>query len=63
KAKPVEAVAEVAEEKEELPTVAVPELAGVPITAGGFKIILKDAKIRARKVIIRAIKAEEKKKR
>jgi len=63
KAKPVEVVAEAVEEKEEIPTVPVPELAGMPIAAGGFKIVLKDAKIRARKVIIRAIKAEEKKKR
>jgi acetyl-CoA decarbonylase/synthase complex subunit beta len=63
KAKPVEAVAEAAEEKEEVPAVPAAQLAGVPITAGGFKIILKDAKIHARKVIIRAIKAEEKKKR
>jgi len=63
KAKPAEVVAGTVEEKEEIPTVPVPELAGVPIAAGGFKIILKDAKIRARKVIIRAIKAEEKKKR
>jgi len=63
KAKPAEVVAGTVEEKEEIPTVPVPELAGVPISAGGFKIILKDAKIRARKVIIRAIKAEEKKKR
>jgi len=60
KAKPVEVVAE---EKEEIPAVPVTELAGVPITAGGFKIILKDAKIHARKVIIRAIKAEKEKKR
>ncbi|MFQ6081309.1 MAG: CO dehydrogenase/CO-methylating acetyl-CoA synthase complex subunit beta, partial [Candidatus Bathyarchaeia archaeon] len=46
KAKPVEVVAEtkVAEEKkEEVPAVPVTELAGVPIAAGGFKIILKDA--------------------
>jgi acetyl-CoA decarbonylase/synthase complex subunit beta len=65
KAKPVEVVAEAeaAEAKEEVPAVPVAELAGVPITAGGFKIILKDAKIHARKVIIRAIKTEEKKKR
>jgi acetyl-CoA decarbonylase/synthase complex subunit beta len=63
KAKEAEVAAEVAEEKEEVPTVPVTELAGIPITAGGFKIILKDAKIHARKVIIRAIKAEEKKKR
>ncbi|MGD8505233.1 MAG: CO dehydrogenase/CO-methylating acetyl-CoA synthase complex subunit beta [Candidatus Bathyarchaeota archaeon] len=60
KAKPHEVVAE---EKEEISGVPIPELAGVPIAAGGFKIILKDAKIRARKVIIRAIEAEKKKKR
>ncbi len=65
KAKPAEVVAEAeaAEEKEEIPTVPVTELTGVPITAGGFKIILKDAKIRAKKVIIRAVKAEKKEKR
>jgi acetyl-CoA decarbonylase/synthase complex subunit beta len=32
----------------------------LPITAGGFKIILKDAKIYARKVIIRSMKEEKK---
>jgi CO dehydrogenase/acetyl-CoA synthase beta subunit len=31
----------------------------LPITAGGYKIILKDAKIYARKVIIRATKGEK----
>jgi len=60
KAKPVEVVSEV---EEEAPIAPVPELAGVPVAAGGFKIILKDAKIRARKVIIRAIKTEKEKKR
>ena len=54
---------EAAEEKEEIAGVPIPELAGVPIAGGGFRIILKDAKIRARKVIIRAIEAEKKKKR
>jgi acetyl-CoA decarbonylase/synthase complex subunit beta len=34
----------------------------LPITAGGFKIILKDAKIYANKVIIRTIKNEKTKK-
>lgn len=31
----------------------------LPITAGGYKIILKDAKIYAKKVIIRAVKGEK----
>jgi len=34
----------------------------LPITAGGFKIILKDAKIYANKVIIKTIKNEKTKK-
>ena len=40
----------------EMPVVSLPTL---PITAGGYKIILKDAKIYARKVIIRPIKGEK----
>jgi len=64
KAKPAEAEAEAVgeekeEEKEEAPTISVGELTGIPIAAGGFKIILKDAKIHAKKVIIRAEKAEK----
>jgi len=43
--------------------VPVAELPTLPITAGGFKIILKDAKIHAKKVIIRAEKAEKAEKR
>ena len=35
----------------------------LPITAGGFKIILKDAKIYANKVIIKNIKDEKAEKR
>jgi CO dehydrogenase/acetyl-CoA synthase beta subunit len=31
----------------------------LPITAGGFKIILKDAKIYAKKVIVRSVKSEK----
>jgi len=56
-----EAVPAEAEAKEE----AVPAMAPVvtaatlPITAGGYKIILKDAKIYAKRVIIRAIKSEK----
>jgi acetyl-CoA decarbonylase/synthase complex subunit beta len=39
----------------------VPDMtaATLPITAGGFKIILKDAKIYAKKVIIRQLKSEK----
>jgi acetyl-CoA decarbonylase/synthase complex subunit beta len=62
KAKPAEAevVAEaVGEEKEEVPTIPVTELTTLPITAGAFKIILKDAKIHAKRVIIRAEKTEK----
>jgi len=33
----------------------------VPLTAGGFKIILKDAKIYAKRVIIRPVKSEKSK--
>ena len=48
------------EVKEEAPAMA-PTLtaATLPITAGGFKIILKDAKIYAKKVIIRPVKSEK----
>jgi acetyl-CoA decarbonylase/synthase complex subunit beta len=64
--------------KEEAPTVeeAVPTVSGdetqyvpvatastLPLTAGGFKIILKDAKIYAKKVIIRSTKSEKSEKR
>jgi len=64
KAKPVEVAAEAVEapaEEREVPAgVPVVELPTLPITAGGFKIILKDAKIHAKRVIIRAEKAEKK---
>jgi len=67
KAKPVEAAAEVveapAEEKEVPEGAPVVELPTLPITAGGFKIILKDAKIHAKKVIIRVEKTEKAEKR
>jgi CO dehydrogenase/acetyl-CoA synthase beta subunit len=39
-----------------MPVAAVPTL---PITSGGYKIILKNAKIYANKVIIRPIKGEK----
>jgi acetyl-CoA decarbonylase/synthase complex subunit beta len=51
KAIPVEVTSEAEEaEVEAAPEVSIP---GIPITAGGFRIILKDAKIHAKKVIIR----------
>jgi len=63
KAKPAEIGAEAveapAEEKEVPEGAPVIELPTLPITTGGFKIILKDAKIHAKKVIIRAEKAEK----
>jgi len=40
----------------EMPIASIPTL---PITAGGYKIILKDAKIYAKKVIIRSMKGEK----
>ncbi|MEM4733908.1 MAG: CO dehydrogenase/CO-methylating acetyl-CoA synthase complex subunit beta [Candidatus Bathyarchaeia archaeon] len=52
--------AEVAEEK---PLMPVATAATLPITAGGYKIILKDAKIYAKKVIIRSLKSEKTEKR
>lgn len=64
KAKPVEVAAETVEtsaEEKEVPAGApVVELPTLSITAGGFKIILKDAKIHAKRMIIRAEKAEKK---
>ena len=63
KAKSVEAAAvaveALAEEKEVPEGAPVFELPILPITAGGFKIILKDAKIHAKKVIIRVEKTEK----
>jgi len=52
-----------AEAKEEAPMIPVATAATLPITAGGFKIILKDAKIYAKKVIIRSMKGEKPEKR
>jgi acetyl-CoA decarbonylase/synthase complex subunit beta len=64
KAKLVETAAEgveaPAEEKEVPEGAPVIELPTLPITAGGFRIILKDAKIHAKKVIIRVEKTEKK---
>jgi acetyl-CoA decarbonylase/synthase complex subunit beta len=61
----VVAVAEAApaEVAEEVPTVAPTITAAtLPMTAGGFKIILKDAKIYAKKVVIRSVKPEKQRK-
>jgi len=57
-AEAVEAVAETKEEEGAMIPVAT--AATLPIMAGGFKIILKDAKIYAKKVIIRSMKDEKK---
>ena len=53
KAIPVEVVPELKEE--EVPAVPVAAVPTMPIVTGGFKIILKDAKIHAKRVIIKAI--------
>ncbi|HJW65571.1 MAG TPA: CO dehydrogenase/CO-methylating acetyl-CoA synthase complex subunit beta, partial [Candidatus Bathyarchaeia archaeon] len=60
KAKTVEAAAVAVEEKEVPEGAPVIEMPTLPITAGGIKIILKDAKIHAKKVIIRVEKPEKK---
>jgi acetyl-CoA decarbonylase/synthase complex subunit beta len=49
-----------AETREEIPGAPVITASSLPLTAGGFKIILKDAKIYAKKVIIRSEKDEKK---
>ncbi|MEM2103130.1 MAG: CO dehydrogenase/CO-methylating acetyl-CoA synthase complex subunit beta [Candidatus Bathyarchaeia archaeon] len=51
------------EAKEEAPAMPVITASTLPIAAGGFKIILKDAKIYAKKVIIRQEKSEKTEKR
>jgi acetyl-CoA decarbonylase/synthase complex subunit beta len=59
KEKPVmaeEAVPTEAEAPAEMPVATFPTL---PLTAGGYKIILKDARITAKKVIIRSMKGEK----
>jgi len=52
-----------AEVREEAAMVPVASAASLPLTAGGFRIILKDAKIYAKKVIIRSMKGEKPEKR
>jgi len=62
KAKPAEVAVEAPAEEKAVPAsegAPVLEFPALPIAAGGFKIILKDAKIHAKKVIIRAEKAEK----
>jgi acetyl-CoA decarbonylase/synthase complex subunit beta len=56
-----QAVQEVSAEeaREEAPMIPVATAATLPITAGGLRIILKDAKIYAKKVIIRSTKTEK----
>jgi len=51
------------EAKEEEPIVPVATVTALPLTAGGYKIILKDAKIYAKRVIIRREKHEKTEKR
>ena len=55
KTMPVEVAPEVEEVERATPSLEIP-ISGIPITAGGFEIILKDAKIYAKKVIIRKVK-------
>jgi acetyl-CoA decarbonylase/synthase complex subunit beta len=52
-----------AEQGEEASPMPVATVSSLPLTAGGFKIILKDAKIYAKKVIIRSMKDEKTEKR
>jgi acetyl-CoA decarbonylase/synthase complex subunit beta len=56
----VEEAAAAEAKEEEGAMVPVATAATLPIMAGGFKIILKDAKIYAKKVIIRSMKDEKK---
>ncbi|MDH5438398.1 MAG: CO dehydrogenase/CO-methylating acetyl-CoA synthase complex subunit beta [Candidatus Bathyarchaeota archaeon] len=60
KAIPAEAVPEMKRKEAPMPTpVSVATVATMPVSVGGFKIILKDAKIHAKKVIIRAAEEEK----
>ena len=56
----VEEAAPAEAREEEGAMIPVASAASLPIMAGGFKIILKDAKIYAKKVIIRSMKDEKK---
>jgi acetyl-CoA decarbonylase/synthase complex subunit beta len=55
----VEEAAPAEAKEEEGAMIPVASAATLPIMAGGFKIILKDAKIYAKKVIIRSMKSEK----
>jgi acetyl-CoA decarbonylase/synthase complex subunit beta len=52
-----------AERPEEAAMMQVASATTLPLTAGGFRIILKDAKIYAKRVIIRSMKSEKSEKR
>jgi acetyl-CoA decarbonylase/synthase complex subunit beta len=52
-----------AEERDEIPSMPAITASTLPLTVGGFKIILKDAKIYAKRVIIRSEKSEKAEKR
>jgi len=60
---PAEGREEKAAELEQAPAVLAITAATLPITAGGFRIILKDAKIYARRVIIHTVRSEKPEKR
>jgi len=66
-AEPSEEITELPEEEEEItvtPRTVAQEITGTTIPiggGGGFKIILKNAKIKAERVIIRRVEKEEKK--
>jgi acetyl-CoA decarbonylase/synthase complex subunit beta len=47
------------EEKEEVPATPLAAVASMPIAGGGFKIILKKARISAKKMVIRTVKKKE----
>jgi len=47
------------EEKEEVPEVPLAPVPTMPISGGGFKIVLKNARISAKKMIIRTVKKKE----
>jgi len=47
------------EEKEEVPAVPLTAVPTMPIAGGGFKIILKKARISAKKMVIRTVKKKE----
>jgi len=47
------------EEKEEAPATPLAAVASMPIASGGFKIILKKARISAKKMVIRTVKKKE----